>query len=272
MSNLLYSILGGDLAVIATFFLFYIFRRMSGKYAAVITALLVLLIYVPMSILSWPGGDVFAIHLAIFMVTTYLLGIITGYREARMAEGESGKVGFHWGPAAIIAFFVVFISLDAIFVTAATQGVNSDWMRRLFPNHRDGVRVESNFPGTVANDYQKQQEKYNSFLEQMAEQNNRGWLVKKGWQNDPWAMQQNTFLVQLHDNDDKPLRDAVIKGRFLHPSNSQRDIKFEMQEREPGIYAIDLIMPHGGRWDLFLQIWVGELYYESQSHTEVNTR
>lgn len=272
MTNLLYTIIGGDLIVITVFFAFYVFKRMTGKYAAIITALLTLLVYVPISILNWPGGDVFAMHIAIYMVTIYLLGIITSYREKRITAEGIDKVGFHWGPAAIIAFFVVFITLDTIFVAVATQGLGSEWMQRLFPKQNDSVRVESNFPGTVANDYQKQQAQYNEYLEQMQEQSSRGWKIKKGWQSDPWAMKQNTFLLQLQDKQGKAIDNATIKGRFLHPSNSKRDISFELKEVEPGLYAIDLIMPVGGRWDLYLQIWHGEDYYESQSHTMVNSR
>lgn len=271
MTNLLYTIIGGDLIVITVFFALYLFKRLSGKYAAIITSLLTLLVFLPLSILNWPGGDVFAMHIAIYMVTIYLLGIITSYREKRIAEGDSGKVGFHWGPVAIIAFFVVFITLDTIFVAVATQGLGNEWMQRLFPKQDESVRVESNFPGTVANDYQKQQAQYNAYLEQMEEQNSRGWKITKGWQSTPWAMQQNTFLLHMKDKQGIAIENAVIKGRFLHPSNSKRDIQFEMKERQPGLYAIDLIMPHGGRWDLYLQIWQGELYYESQSHTVVNT-
>jgi nitrogen fixation protein FixH len=85
-------------------------------------------------------------------------------------------------------------------------------------------------------------------------------------------MKQNTFLLQLKDKQGKVIENATIKGRFLHPSNSKRDITFELKQVEPGLYAIDLIMPVGGRWDLYLQIWNGELYYESQSHTVVNSR
>jgi len=271
MNNLLLSILGGEVIIIAAFFILSFIKRLSGKYAATMTALLTLLVYVPMSILSWPGGDVFAMHIAIYLVTSYILGIISSYREARIAEGGSGKVGFHWGPAAIIAFFVVFISLDSIFVSAATQGVGNDWMHRLFPNHRPGVKVGSYFPGTVANDYQKEQEKYNSYLQQMDSQDSRGWQLKKGWQHDPVAQQANTFMLQLQDKDGKPLDHAIVKARFLHPSNAEHDILFQMEEKQPGLYAMDLTMPHAGRWDLFMQIWVGDQYYESQSHTIVST-
>ena len=88
MSNILVTLPGGVLAIAAIFILMYRVTTMSGKMVAVVMAFAVVATYVPISIFVWPGADVFAIHIALYLVSVYILGIITSQRDARqVAEG-----------------------------------------------------------------------------------------------------------------------------------------------------------------------------------------
>ena len=106
-STLLAGIGLGVLAELLVFVLLHRLLRLQGKAAGLAVGLLAILVYVPWAILTWPGADVFAIHLAIYLTVAYALGMV------------GGRVGrrWHWAPAIIVAFFVRYSSLASI-VTA----------------------------------------------------------------------------------------------------------------------------------------------------------
>jgi len=271
MSDLVGSILIGILLIIAVFFIFFRLLRMGGKLSASMVSLLVLGIYVPLSIFKWPGGDIFAIHMAMYMVTAYLLGIISSYREKRLAELPSGEKApfFHWGPATIVGFFLFLIVVDSIFVTWATQGVSGDVAAWLFPKPRNAGHVESHFPGTVSKDYQKAQSEYNAYLEQLETQKKRGWQIHKGFTETPHVGEDQVFQVELRDKQGKLLPGAEINGRFMRPSNSKQDVDFNMKEVSPGLYQVHLSLAYPGNWDLDMHIRRGEEKHLLQGSTYV---
>lgn len=271
MSDLVGSILVGILLIVAVFFILFRLLRMGGKLSASVVALLVLGIYVPLSIFRWPGGDIFAIHMAMYMVTAYLLGIVTSYREKRLAELPGGEKApfFHWAPATIVGFFLFIIVVDSIFVTWATKGVGSDVANWLFPKPRSEHRVESHFPGTVSKDYQKAQSEYNAYLEQLETQKQRGWQIRKGFVETPHVGEEQVFQVELRDKQGKLLSGAEISGRFMRPSNSKLDVDFDMNEVKPGLYQTHLSLAYPGNWDLDMHIRRGEEKHLLQGSTYV---
>ena len=105
--------------------------------------LAVLALYVPYAIVVWPGADVVAMHVAIFLVTAYALGLIGGHRETRMDDAQ----GFHWGPTLIVAFFVVLVLFDAVLVVVATRGLPEPVARVLLPQAGKSREITSAFPG-----------------------------------------------------------------------------------------------------------------------------
>ncbi len=257
------------LGVIIQLLVFFGLRRFAGfggKAAALVIALLAVALYMPYALISWPGGDVVAMHLAIYLVVAYGLGLITAHRDQH-AEAEGMR--FHWAPAVIVAFFVVLILFDGILVVIATQGVPEPVARWLFPEREDKVAVQSAFPGTVAHDFQKKQELYNEYLQQVEVQRARGWQVRKGWIGTAVAGQENRFQVTVHDREGTPIRDAEIEGSFLRPSDTRYDQHFSLQEQDAGRYLGEIFMPVPGHWDLVLRVRRGEDVHEVRAVTEV---
>ena len=58
------------------------FARVSAQWAATVTALATVGLYVPYAILRWPGGDIFAIHLAIYLLTALVCGMLLSTRSS----------------------------------------------------------------------------------------------------------------------------------------------------------------------------------------------
>ncbi|WJW75734.1 FixH family protein [Thiohalobacter sp. IOR34] len=253
--------------------LFVLLRAFGGfaaKPAAVLVALLALALYLPYAVLDWPGGDVVGLHVAIYLVTAYALGLIVANREARLATHGGGRGWFHWGPAGIIAFFVVLVLFDGVLVVIASRGLPGPLSEVLLPRPRvPGEQVTSAFPGVVSRDYQKQQLRYNAFLEQMRRQQARGWVVHKGWLGGVRAGQPGLFQVKVLDRNGRPLTGAEVQGVFMRPSDTRRDVDFRMTETGPGVYRVELSLPLPGNWDLELEIRRGDDLHHLRATTRV---
>lgn len=258
-------ILGIAIGVLAELLLYIALRRvgrMVAKTAAALVAMAVLLIYIPYAMLSWPGADVFAIHLAIYLIVAYMMGIV-GHRQA---EGE--KKGWHWAPALIIAFFALVVGMNVVFLGVAEQGI-SGIFAELLPKPKSGEVVDSRFPGTVSHDFQEKEALYNAYLQQVQEQRQRGWQVQKGWLAQPVTGADAAFLVQVSDVEGQPVSGATIAGQFLRTSNSAYDFDFQMTEERPGLYRLDTVLPLPGLWQLVLQIRRGDALHEIRAITSV---
>lgn len=72
------------------------FTRASAKLVAAVTALIAVGLYVPYSIIRWPGGDIFAMHLAIYLLAALACGMLLSSRATgEVTLGASGPQWFH---------------------------------------------------------------------------------------------------------------------------------------------------------------------------------
>ncbi len=207
------------------------FAQVSAKWAATVTALTAVGLYVPYSILRWPGGDIFAIHLAIYLLAALACGMLLGVRS-------SGQ-GLHWGPA---------------------------W---LLPEPASQRETTSIFPGVIAHDFHKKESLYNQYLQQVERQRQRGWQVHKGWVGEPVIGESALFRVAVQTREGEPLTDATVTGRFLRTSTSQLDVDFALGETALGVYESKVVLPAAGRWNLLLSIRKGDDLHEVQASTEI---
>lgn len=260
----------GILFVVSGFLLLYRFTPLNGKQSAAVIALLSLAAYLPVVLIDWPGADVFTIHLALFLVAAYVLGIISAQRDARARDTTGPKKWFHWGPAAIVIFFVVIIAMDAVFVTMSLQGM-PEGLRDVFLPKPTGQRTaQTSFPGVVPDHYYQKEQQFTRHLNEREAQRKLGWDVRLGWLNDdPRAGEQAVLQVVIEDRDGQTLHNAQIKGRFVRPSDSRLDQRFDMAEVTPGVYRQVLTLPQPGSWQLQLDIQHQGRQYEMTSATSV---
>lgn len=253
----------GLVVQLLVFFVLWRGVRMAAKAAALIVGLLALALYVPYAIIVWPGADVLALHIAVFLVTAYALGLIAGYREAQIGAG-----GFHWAPTLIIAFFVVLILFNAVLVVVATRGLPEPLARVFLPATGERT-VSSAFPGVVARDFQKKEALYNAYLEQVRTQQARGWVVRKGWVGEAHAGRPALFQVAVTDRDGAAVRGAEVRGSFLRASDTRLDQGITLAEVEPGVYQGAVTLPVHGAWELMLEIRHGEDRHEVRATTAI---
>ncbi|TQV65466.1 MAG: hypothetical protein FNT29_00105 [Halothiobacillaceae bacterium] len=242
--------------------------RLGGRQAAVIMAILTVGFYLPFALMNWPGADVVAIHVAVYLIVVFMLGILAYQREQRLHERGSGK-GFRWGPGLIIGFFAVIIALDAVFVTVATGGLDSRVSAWLLPKPRQGDAISSYFPGTTAHDFQKKEALYNDYLQRVERQKKRGWEVDYGWLRAPVKGQASTFQVKAVDRHGSPIAGAEVSARFLRPSNQREDFSLKLPEVAAGVYATEATPPLAGLWQVVILVSRGEDVHEVQASTDI---
>ncbi len=262
MTELLFGLVLGVGAIILANLGLIRFARTSAKQAAATVALITLGLYVPYGILRWPGGDVFALYLAIYLLTSLACG---------MTLGASGR-GLHWGPVAIGGFFIVVAVLGAVFVAVAERGLTPSLRNWLLPEVKSGRRVTSVFPGVVSHDFHQKEALYNQYLQQVERQRQRGWQVEKGWLVDPKANESAVLRVVARTREGEPITGAAVGGQFLRPSSSKQDVAFDLAETDPGVYESKLLLPLAGNWNLVLRIRKGEDVHEIRAITRVLDR
>ena len=272
MDNLVLTLAVGALLIVAANLLLVRITPLDARQVSTLVALATLAIYVPLSVIYWSGGDVFAIHLAIYLIASLAFGMIAGGRQKRATVAGGSRVRMHWGPVAIIAFFVLLVAVDSVLVMLAQGELSPAITRVILPAPLGNREVSSVFPGTISHDFQKKELLYNQYVAKMEQQRERGWQIKKGWVETPVLGEPATFIVEARTRDGNPLGEAEISGEFLRPSNSREDTPFVMHEIEPGFYQAQLRLTEPGDWDLILQLRKGEDLHEIRASTNVRER
>lgn len=223
--------------------------KLHGKTAAMVIALLALLLYVPWAVIHWPGTDIFAAHLAIFLTLAYGLGLIS----SRMDKQAEKDKQWHWAPALIVSFFVGVVIINVIFLAVAEQGIQG-LFAEILPKPRNAQIANSAFPGTVSHDFQEKEALYNAYLAEVQEQQARGWQVSKGWAEQPNVNQATDLIAQVRDQFGRPISGAKVSGTFLRTSSSKDDFDFSLEENQIGEYRAAIKMPLPGLWKMVMNI------------------
>ncbi|HYQ90522.1 MAG TPA: FixH family protein [Candidatus Competibacteraceae bacterium] len=264
MNDLLLGLGLGVGLIVGGSLLLFRFSRLSVVAIALTMALLALALYLPLAALNWPGGDVLAIHLAVYLLSAFACGVFLRERQQHRREQ-----GLHWGPLAIIGFFIGVVVLSVFFIVVAERGLAPSLNAYLFSSTARQGTVSSRFPGVISHDFQEKEELYNQYLQQVQRQQERGWQIQKGWLGKPVAGTPTVFKVVVHTREGEPLTGATVDGQFLRPADSRLDTTFTLPEVEPGVYQVSLSLPAVGLWDLILHIRKGEELHEIRATTEV---
>lgn len=246
------------------FFLLHRLSPLNGVQTALVALLLTLAIFFPYSLLHWSSVDVFVLHVAVFILTAYMAGVLS--RSSQKAPRR-----FHWAPALIVLFFVVIIVVDSVFVTMSIRGLPDSLQQTILPAPRGEQRISTIFPGVVPDNNFQKESRFNAYISERAEQKAMGWKVRKGWlEGTPLVGQDAVFQVQLLDQQNRPLSGLTLKGRFLRPADSRLDHDFSMNEISPGTYRVAIALPVAGIWDLQLDVLDREKrVYEIKASTTV---
>lgn len=269
MTGLGETIPAGIGIIVVLYLALYRFSPLNARHSAFVVSLLSMVVYFPVALNFWPGVDVLVLNITAFLMTSYILGIMFTYREATRRDGGAGK-WFHWAPALIVGFFVTILVVDGIFVSVSMKGI-PDELEKVMMREKNGQGMNTVFPGVVSDNNFKKESRYNEYLRHEEAFQKAGWKIRKGWlEKTPGAGEEGIFQVIMHDRDGRQITGARLFGRFMRPSDSRKDVVFDMQEVTPGIFQVKVRLHAPGVWMLSLQIEKDTLKYNLRASTTLS--
>ncbi|MGM0554407.1 MAG: FixH family protein [Pseudomonadota bacterium] len=274
MNNLVLTLGLGSAVLALLFALIYRFTRLRAYHTAALVVAVMLFVFIPASILNWHGADVFAIHLALYVIVPYGLGIIFTQKEGEAGNGEKGAFGrLHWAPMVLVGFFTIVASAQAVLITLANNGMPQRFIGTLLPEPENPVqRVTSAFPGTVAGIQARDQALAIDRISELEEQRQLGWKLRQGWLQRPVEGEPAILQVEVRDAQDRPIGGAEITGAFMWLADERQDQDFAMEYRGEGLYQVEVRLPAPGRWDLRYFVEHDGQRVEQQARTRVRGR
>ena len=260
--NLIVSLPLGIVIIIVTYLVLNRVFKNSLPIVAAALALLVLAIYSALAAISWPGADVYAIHIAVYLVTVYGMTIILKQRQKKTAR-------LHWAPVTIFVFFGVILVTDSVLVFLAQSGMSPQIAKHILPNPDVKGEVYSVFPGTVSHDFKQKEHWFNNYQQKRKKQFELGWQVQPGWQQKAIAGQPNRLMVRVLDKDGQPLTGAGVHAQFLYPGDMKYDQLVELKYDKQGIYSASVTLGEIGDWDMVLDVHHSSGDYQLRSKTSI---
>ncbi|HEY0269185.1 MAG TPA: FixH family protein [Methyloradius sp.] len=234
--------------LLAAAFIFFITRALglSNFWAGILSGVLPFLSYLYYANQHWAGGDVMAIHFALYLANAGLL-IVFGSMQQKQQT-------MHWAPRLIIGFFIALVLINITFLSVSTRGV-PDVIANLFLPNPDNEEVHTVFPGIIPHD---RNILYAPHLDQMEQQKQLGWQVTVTGFEKIKRQSQRTISINVQDAQKQPITHAEVTIAFWRMANSFDDQKLVFKETTPGVYQADLTLTAEGRWITELYIQQGD--------------
>lgn len=246
----------GGAALIA---LLYFGLRMAGVsnyWRGVISGALPTLAIIFYSLSNWPGGDVVALHLALYVATAIVL-TLTGERKA-----GAPRQPMHWIPKIIVAFFLALALLMAAFVSISMSGLPPFVAQWFLPNaaHK---QVYTAFSGEVPHDAAAAKT-ISQYMKKSERQRQLGWRVEVAGLDHLKAGQANEITVSASDSAQQPLEGATVTLAIKHPADGADTGKTSnLPAVSPGRYSAPVGMDRPGQWVAVLLIERGQDRFET---------
>ncbi|MCB5185066.1 FixH family protein [Methylobacillus gramineus] len=245
------TLFGGLLFAIA---LFFIIRRLglSNFWAAVLSGALPFVSYIVYCTQHWAGGDVMAIHFAVYLANAGLLGVFGGMQQKQQS--------MHWAPKLIIAFFICLVISNAALLSIAGRGLPQG-LTSLFLPHPENQRVHTGFPGVMPHDRNKS---YQPHLQQLEQQQELGWKLSLRGLDVLQPDHEQSITAHLQESDGHAITGAAVQLNFWRMANSRDDKVYEAVEQDPGEYVSQVTLPDSGRWVVEVLVKQGDQRYRKQ--------
>lgn len=243
----LFTLFSGLAAVIVLYWAGGLFRSLPPVLRALLASCVPLLVYFLSIVGRWPGLDVVAIHISVFLAAGLVLHILTLQR--RRSTG-----GLHWVPKLLIGFFAGLVVINATLLYIATRGLPEPVARWWLGS--EGNKVYSGFSGVVPH-HQDAAKAVSSALTQAHDEMQLGWQVEvDGLQAVLGEVQ--TLQVRAKDRTGLPLSQLQAEILLLRPGASAAHARLPLRAAAAGVYVGDLTLPEKGRWIVELRLSQGD--------------
>lgn len=230
----------GGLAAVLLLFAAARALRLPSELAGLVAAAIPLFAYIATLFGQWPGLDVVAIHIAVFISAAFVLVVFSKYRakQSRM----------HWAPKALIVFFLVLIVMNAGFLYVSTKGLPPSLAGWLLPG---GDRnVHTGFSGTTRHG-EDAAKAIGAELSHQHRNEELGWRVRVEGLRMP-AVGQNAVTVFVDDREGRPL--AGLAGAWLVARPGTEAASVPLNATADGQYEARLEFDASGLWLVKLQL------------------
>lgn len=249
------TLFGGLLAVGVLYALGGLIRSLPLVLRAVLASVIPLLVYFGSVANRWPGLDVAAMHISVFLAAGFVL-----YMQSQFRRRSQGRL--HWAPRLLIGFFLGLVVLNASLLYIATKGLPEP-IARWWLGSEGGV-VYSGFSGAVSHSPDAAKA-VSSQLSQRYAQQALGWRVTLS------GLETGDLLqVRATDRSGLPLTglDAVVSVQ--RPGASAPVTQLKLTAITSGEYQGVLPSLAAGRWLVELRLSrEGELRFrDTWEHTQ----
>jgi nitrogen fixation protein FixH len=250
--NTLTTLFGGLAAVFVLYAAGGTIRSLPPALRALLAGLIPLVAYFVLTVGRWPGLDVAAIHISVFLAAALVLFALTQFRRR-----SGGRM--HWAPKLLTVFFIGLVFLNATLLYIATKGLPEPVARWWLGS--DGGAVYSGFSGVVAHG-QGAAKAVSSELSQLHRESQLGWQVDvSGLETEA---RTRPVEVRVRDRTGLPVARARAEVRLLRPGSPQPASTLSLNAVEAGVYIGTLTLPAGGRWLVEVRLLQGgEVGYHS---------
>lgn len=225
----------GGLAAVVILFGIARLARMPTELAGFLAAGLPLFAYFAMLFGAWPGLDVVAIHIAVFIIAAFVLVILSRYRakQARM----------HWVPKALIVFFLLLVVMNAGFLYVSTKGLPPFLAHLLLPGSGN-EELHTGFSGTTRHG-EEAAKAIGADLSREHRNESLGWEVRVEGLRMP-SVGHNAVTVFADDSEGRPLSGLEGEWRVAKPGAEPAIVP--LRAIADGQYEAGLDFPIGGLW------------------------
>lgn len=247
------TLIGGLLMLLILYGALGWVAALSTALRAMLASSLTLIVYFLLILGRWPGLDVVAMHISIFVVMGLLLFLFSSRRRNRAR--------LHWGPKILIGFFVLLAGINSFLLYISTHGLPPRIAHLWLPG--DDV-VNSGFSGVVEHG-DEAAKAVSSELSRSHSVTKLGWRIQiSGLPESAQASQ--IVSVKVLDSSGLPLPGLQAELYLLRPGATHRTATIALIDKGAGEYSNVLDIPAKGRWlaDIVLSQQGQVLYHEAR--------
>lgn len=234
--NTIITLFGGLATVLVLYALGGVVRGLPPMLRAVLAGVIPLLAYFASIVGRWPGLDVVAIHISVFLAAALVLFAMSQFRRR-------GAGRMHWAPKLLTGFFIGLVFVNAALLYIATQGLPEP-LGRWWLGSKGGA-VYSGFSGVVAHG-QSAAKAVSSELSQAHRESLLGWQVEMSGLDD--AGNARAIRVRVKDRTGLPAERVEAEIRLARPGAAAPALTLPLRAAEAGVYVGMLTLPETGRW------------------------
>jgi nitrogen fixation protein FixH len=211
----------------------------------------------------WPGGDVMAIHLALYLATATVL-MLAFNRDAGKRQT------LHWAPVALVMFFVALSGLMAFFLSIATQGLPPGLAKTLLPDA--GKRpVYTAFSGEVPHD-EEAAKTISQYLKKAHQQKELGWHLTVDGLEELHLNETRQIVISVVDATNRPLDGASARLDLSRLGANKAEHQWQLQPIGPGRFQTQVTLSQGGQWMALISITRAQDQFETATEILVPTQ